>query len=135
MDEFTFFVDGLPRAKQSTQWSPRSKCYYTKPEIKNWQNRVNWYCLAKWRPRGLIPKTTAVILEATFIYFTRKKYALSWKLSKPDLCNLIKPIEDAMEGVIYENDSQIVQYQKIEKIFTNAWEKEEGVRIKLKFVS
>jgi Holliday junction resolvase RusA-like endonuclease len=51
------------------------------------------------------------------------------EVSKPDLDNLIKSLLDALEGVIYENDSQIIKLTAAKvafigqpKILVRAWE-------------
>ena len=36
-------------------------------------------------------------------------------ISKPDLSNYIKGIEDALDGLVLRNDSQIVQYGQMGK--------------------
>lgn len=46
-----------------------------------------------------------------FFYFEepKKKKECKWFVSRPDLTNLIKIIEDACNGIIYKDDSQIVR--------------------------
>lgn len=38
---------------------------------------------------------------------------------RPDLSNLIKLIEDAMEGIFFKNDSQIAEYGESRKIYSD----------------
>lgn len=52
-----------------------------------------------------------VCLSATFVCPVKRG-------RKPDLANLIKLIEDAMEGVYYKNDGQINKYGSMERAFT-----------------
>jgi len=69
-------------------------------------------------PENLI--TSAIILTVRAYIsipknFSKKKreLALSGELrpvTKPDIKNIIAGVEDALEGVIYKNDSQIVEY-------------------------
>ncbi|MNU11384.1 Endodeoxyribonuclease RusA [compost metagenome] len=39
--------------------------------------------------------------------------------SKPDLSNYIKGIEDAIEGILLKNDSQVVDYGKSGKWYSD----------------
>ena len=40
----------------------------------------------------------------------RTPVPMRWREKKPDLDNLIKTCTDAMEGIVYQNDSQLVRY-------------------------
>lgn len=44
---------------------------------------------------------------------------------KPDLSKLIRGLEDGMTGVVYRDDSQIVRYRSIEKVYTEGQERTE----------
>lgn len=61
-----------------------------------------------------------VCLSVSFV----RGYPKSWPskekfvrpmVGKPDLDNLIKPLKDALSGVVYRDDSQVVQYELCEK--------------------
>ena len=56
--------------------------------------------------------------------FTKKKRALIKAGSlrpttKPDISNILKGIEDALNGVWYADDSQIIAYGKVEKYYSD----------------
>lgn len=48
---------------------------------------------------------------------TKQSVRLLYKTTPPDLVNIVKPVEDAMEGVVYESDKQIVRYDGIAKYY------------------
>lgn len=69
------------------------------------------------RQAGLRPLDCPIILSARF-YFSRPKRLLSrrapdgpiWHTGRPDLSNLIKGLEDALNGTAWMDDSMIVGY-------------------------
>jgi Holliday junction resolvase RusA-like endonuclease len=50
---------------------------------------------------------------------TRNRPAAYWHTSKPDASNILKAIEDAMNGIVYRDDSQIAEIA-ITKIYDQA---------------
>ena len=53
------------------------------------------------------PKDTAVWLRLKF-YFTTQKKKEGWKVSRPDVDNLDKSIMDGGNGILWHDDSQVV---------------------------
>ena len=114
-----FIVYGIPVA----QGRPRATIaggrilVYDPPASREYKRKVRLAALAH-KPEQLL--TGPLVLEVKVFCpipksFNRKKreLALSGQLrptSRPDLKNYIAGIEDALEGVIYRNDSQIVSY-------------------------
>lgn len=90
---------------------------YDPTDSKSYKQQVAWVA-AEHRPSKLIE--SAVMLTVR-IYRpipksftkTKRQKAINGEIrpdTKPDLSNYLKGIEDAIEGVILANDSQIVQY-------------------------
>lgn len=80
---------------------------YDPAKSKEWKREV--LRQATKQSQSLIPFTGPVFMRCTFLM--PKPKSLPKKVvnhvKKPDLTNLIKGIEDALEGLCYYNDSQI----------------------------
>lgn len=61
--------------------------------------------------------TNALSIKCQFIFATKNKKLLL-KTSRPDLDNLWKPIADALNGIVYVDDSQIVDLH-LTKCYSN----------------
>ncbi|GEP09851.1 RusA family crossover junction endodeoxyribonuclease [Methylobacterium gnaphalii] len=52
-------------------------------------------------------------VEAVFLYpkgwSTKKRAAHTWKLSRPDLSNIEKLVEDSLNEIVFLDDSQVVR--------------------------
>jgi Holliday junction resolvase RusA-like endonuclease len=81
-------------------------------------------------PDGFKPYSKGLIASYTFVFpppatmlntkAKREKYiedGFMFKTTKPDIDNLIKNLNDAMESIVYVNDSQICVYGEVQKIF------------------
>jgi len=64
--------------------------------------------LELYRENMPFPKPLAIGLEATFFKTKPKSVSQEFPIGKSDLSNYVKMLEDAMEGIMFENDSQIV---------------------------
>jgi len=94
-----FEVPGTPVPKQSTRFTG-SGCY-TQEEIKAWQNSVAWgakqACMVN--PYfELISKPKEVYVQITFYVPDRRRR---------DIDNLCKPVLDACNGILWDDDSQV----------------------------
>ena len=88
---------------------------YTPAKTVKWEQSVAMQALPH-KPRELFD--CALHVELIFI-ITRPKSAPKKRLypeTKPDLDNLTKAILDALEGIIYTNDSRIVR-KNLEKVY------------------
>ncbi len=74
-------------------------------------------------------KTTPLRLGLVFKLTPPKRKTRLWPTTTPDLDNLAKTVMDALTGVVYENDSQIVQLF-LSKVYTVPEEKP-GISISL----
>lgn len=88
---------------------------YTPHKTESWEDSIRIQALQD-RPAKLLDGPLA--LEVIF-YLLRPKSKpkrVKYPDTKPDLDNLVKSIKDALEGVIYTNDSRIVR-EVIEKCY------------------
>ncbi|MEM5786532.1 MAG: RusA family crossover junction endodeoxyribonuclease [Syntrophobacteraceae bacterium] len=102
-EHVSFAVEGEPRAKQSFRFSRRG--HFTDPRIKEWQNAVAWQ--ARIAMQGMDPICGKVAMRVTFYLRTHHRV---------DLDNLQKAVGDALAGIVYKDDSQIVNLQLEKRI-------------------
>jgi Holliday junction resolvase RusA-like endonuclease len=79
---------------------------------------------------GRPPLDSVITLSATFTfarpkshYWTGKRAgvlrpdAANYHTGRPDTSNLVKLIEDALNGVVWSDDSRVAVYNRIEKVY------------------
>ena len=123
--------DGVPFAKQSTKFARRGKSViaYTPKRIKKKVEAIEW--MAKDQlPVGFNPWDCPIKIDFIRYVFPipksmAKKYKIMisqgikvYKCKKPDVSdNLNKGLLDALEGIVFNQDSRIVKVCDIEKVF------------------
>jgi len=122
-----FRIDGVPIAKQSFRKTRSGHCYQKK-EIIDREKEIKRQVL-KQLPEGFEPSTSGIIINyLTFVFPPTKSImkgknkntdlsGILFKNTKPDLDNLEKLLFDALQGVVYVNDSQIYKKKYISKIY------------------
>jgi Holliday junction resolvase RusA-like endonuclease len=97
-------AQGRPRAFKTKTGKIRT---YDPPKSREWKYRVAWEA----RQQKVPMLKGALGLKA--IFFRRRPKSVPKKVrypvTKPDYKNLIAGTEDALQGICFENDSQIVQ--------------------------
>jgi Holliday junction resolvase RusA-like endonuclease len=119
---------GVPFAKQSFRFTKTGIKYQPKA-IKEKQKSVRQQIIEQ-LPVNFHPFTCPIIVtELIFVFpplksFSKRKLkALEkgeyiYKITKPDLHdNLSKSLFDAMEGIVYQNDSQICELRNVKKVY------------------
>lgn len=104
-----FTIDMEPRPQLRPRFSARNGFVQAFPpkENKLAMEKIR-ESLELYRENMPFPKPLAIGLEATFFKTKPKSVSQEFPIGKADLSNYIKMLEDAMEGIIFENDSQIV---------------------------
>jgi Holliday junction resolvase RusA-like endonuclease len=99
-----FHVPGNPLPKQSFKKSKKGG--YTPKRIKEWEETVAWTAKAAMGQQELLQgKLQQELLQGKLkcdLVFVRDNRR------RVDVNNLSKPVTDAMNGVVYDDDSQIV---------------------------
>jgi Holliday junction resolvase RusA-like endonuclease len=124
---------GEPKPKQSARFCKVGKfmrSYQTK-EVKQNEQNIQGQILAT-LPEGFVPFSEAIaITKLHYVFsplssFSKKQKALIdsgiivYKHTKPDLTdNLSKGLFDAMQGIVFINDSQIVSMDNVKKYYGN----------------
>lgn len=113
----TFRVYGIPQTKGSTKAFMRQGMRYpvvTNDNVKNksWAQAVSSVAqMAKGQYIASTPLDGALSLRLHF-YLPRPKSApcrIIHPTTRPDLDKLVRSVKDALTGVLYRDDSQIVQ--------------------------
>ena len=121
MKFITFTVPGKPKGKTRPRFARGGKNTYTDRATKEYEEAV---AEAFWQAGGTMGNYGAMKIRAYYLIpqRTRKDILLGMQeerirpAKKPDLDNVLKIIMDALIGVAYEDDNQIVQVF-IEKIY------------------
>lgn len=92
-----FFVTGMPVPKQSFRYTKNGGGYQSK-KVKDWQGEVSWCATAAMLDRGLLTGDVCVKL----VFCLPDKRRRDWD-------NLAKGVMDALNGLVYRDDSQVVE--------------------------
>ena len=95
----SFFVEGHPVPKQSFVYDGNGHGH-AKPEVKIWQTLVRLRCAEDMMLAGYDMITGELELDLGFILPDKRRR---------DLDNLSKAVCDALNGMLYKDDSQIVK--------------------------
>ncbi len=123
--EIRFAVHVRPQPQGSTRtFTPKG---WTRPiittdnkKLKPYREQVSLTALAERQAQGwtMAPRGTAI--KATFRFFLARPASLPKKIvyhtKMPDVSKLLRATEDALTGILYEDDSQIVAAH-IEKLY------------------
>ena len=104
MWEFTIVGDPVPW----TSWPKRGAPPAGFLNMQAWQAQIQAYAIRYWRgPDGPVePLSGPVRLELEF-YLPQPKKPTN-KYPRADVTNLTKACEDALQGILFVNDSQVV---------------------------
>jgi Holliday junction resolvase RusA-like endonuclease len=115
----SFFVPGEPRGKQRARVTRRGT--YTPKETVAAERAIGWAC--KQAMAGRKPLEGPIELSV-YAHFTppaswseKKRRSAKWKVSKPDLDNLIKVVKDALNKIAWADDAQVARV-KAQKSYT-----------------
>ena len=126
MDFPTIIVPGIPRpsgSKRAFIVGGRARIAPDNPEQRNWQRLVTECAVEVWGERQVI--LGPVFLCATF-WFPRPKGhyrrdgsvrpdASDYCRTKPDLDKLLRAVGDALSGIVWRDDSQVVHVRAVKR--------------------
>jgi Holliday junction resolvase RusA-like endonuclease len=96
---------------------------YDPQKSKSWKDTICWQAAQQ----KAIVMDGALILDVIFILERPKSLPKKtlWHIKRPDLDNLVKAVKDALNGICYRDDSQIVDMYAKKRYATP----EEGVGV------
>ena len=123
--QFTIPGDARPEAKRQRFFARGEKVHVGSrtdlPDRADWKARVAAFA----KQAGAQVMHGPLMLEVVFVRVkpgswprkpTTKRPWPDYPTTKPDLNNLIKPLEDALTGIVWVDDAQIVRSRE-EKVF------------------
>lgn len=98
-------IDQKPLPKERPRFNTKSGHAYTPLKTAKYESHIKFaaQCVCQ------RPFENAVEMTIRFNFLKAKSSKLTHVTKRPDLDNLIKPILDALNGVAFVDDSQIVQ--------------------------
>lgn len=109
-ESIAFFVPGVPVPQERARKGKHG--WYDPPRSKQWKAQVRLMA-ARYRPKEPLDGPLRVDMRfempmpRSWSKAQKERMAGAWCPVKPDLSNLAKGIEDALEGEWYANDSRI----------------------------
>jgi Holliday junction resolvase RusA-like endonuclease len=113
-----FFIPGEPQARQSVHFDPRrkgKKGYHKDDRAAAWLSTCRIYANCN---GPSIPFAGPIRMIITIWRSPPKGKHHDYPIKRPDLTNYIKPLEDIFNGVIWNDDSQVVELIA-KKLFIN----------------
>jgi Holliday junction resolvase RusA-like endonuclease len=108
-----FKVNIKPMGKASVRVTKFST--YIPDSTRNFMNNIAWEFKKQFPRHVLIVKPISLTIRATFKppkSYSNKKRLLAlegkYRAKKPDSSNIIKGVEDALNGIAYKDDNQVV---------------------------
>ena len=109
MAEITFKIIGIPVPKGRPRFTRDAGFVraYTPLKTRRWEKIIRGQAVS-YRPEYLWEGP--IIMTLTFMMPRPKSLPkkVIYHIKKPDLDNLVKTIKDALQGIIYKSDSQII---------------------------
>jgi len=122
-----FSIPGKPQPKQRPRVTIKGT--YTPQATVDYERLVGWQCRSVYKGK---PLTQALKLTVRVFFKLPKRTVKEkgdWHTSRPDLDNIVKIIEDSLNGIAYEDDSQIVKVEA-----TKQWASEDYVIVEIEEV-
>lgn len=126
-------IYGEPKAKQSAKFAKIGKFMksYQPKAVVNAEANIKMQILEQLPKDFMLFTGNVAVKKLHYVFsplksFTKKKMALInsgeivYKNTKPDLSdNLSKMLFDAMQGIIYDNDSRVISMDDVKKYYGN----------------
>lgn len=105
MTEFSVNIPMTPVPKGRPRFT-RTGHAFTDPKTRKAEADIQIACRKAWH---LEPMECPVIVEAEFYFAKSKTNKTSHHVQRPDADNCLKLLTDAMNGIVFKDDSQIVR--------------------------
>jgi Holliday junction resolvase RusA-like endonuclease len=124
IEPVTFSLPGAPRGQQRTGGNGKQR--YTQKKTRSYEAALGTMAAIAMRGRGPIVGA-ALALDLRAIFPIPKSWSKAKRQAaiigeirptgKPDLSNIIKAAEDAMNKIVYGDDSAIVDFTHCKKVY------------------
>lgn len=108
---YKFIIPGNPIAQGRPKFARKGNFViaYDPDKSRSWKAYVAWHVKKQLAGCLKAPLEGPLILAVTFSFLRPKSLSkkVRYHIKKPDCKNLLAGVEDAMEGIVYRNDSQI----------------------------
>ena len=114
--DFELILDGEPIGKGRPRFSRQTGHTYTPEKTARFEERLAWAAQTVWERKPLLDGPLEMVVRAYFSVPVSKPN--KWRVDaflkkilptkKPDIDNIIKGVADALNKVIYVDDTQIV---------------------------
>lgn len=109
--DLTIYGDPVPQGRPRFKRIGNFVKTYDPLKSKDWKESVRWQAVQQKAPMLSGPLTMRLEFWLSRPKSIPKK--ILYPIKKPDLDNLQKAVQDALEKICYERDSQIIQIQAI----------------------
>lgn len=115
MSEVNFFVHGNPVAQGRPRFFRRGSFVgcYDPSKSKSWKDTIVWQAI-----ENKVPLLDGA-LDMRLVFSLKRPKSLPKKVihhvKKPDLDNLTKAVKDALKGIAYKDDSQIISCMALKR--------------------
>lgn len=109
-----YFVPGIPVPQGDLASNSRGILYHKNKALEPWRHQVAWRARRPMRDNGFADVIFACPISLTLLFVlkrvqgTPKRRATPPAIKKPDLDKLARSIGDALTGVVWVDDSQII---------------------------
>ena len=126
VDSFICDVKGIPLAQGRPRFFRRGKMVgcYDPARSKSWKETVKWQAIEQ--KAEILPNALSMRLSFRLPRPKSLPKKVKEHTRKPDLDNLVKAVKDALKGVCYKDDAQIV-----ELVATKQYNENTGVMINI----
>ena len=108
MNYIKITIPGIPASKGSFNIGKYGQIYQADKKLKGWVNAISWQARAQ-APRE--PSQAAVELTITFNLPQASNNKDIHPIIRPDIDKLARAVLDALTGIIYKNDSQVIRLE------------------------
>lgn len=107
MPEYEFFVPGRPQGKSRPRFARKSGIVYTPTATRQYEQYIQKCFLGTSResPEKVMPP---ILIQIDAIKVPKRK-SDKWWGSRPDADNILKVVCDALNGIAYTDDADIVE--------------------------
>lgn len=113
MMEISFTVPGVPAGKGRPRFVKATGRAYTPEKTASYESLIAYTASQALLAASPVEGPVGVKVQAVFpipsSWSQKKKNAAHWHTSKPDGDNILKAVGDALNGIVWKDDSQVAR--------------------------